>query len=277
MKQPTMNIRSISIAALSILAHDSVVAQANAGPDQYICGNSTSLLANTLAMGETGFWDGGASGAVFVDAADPFTEVGNLPYGVTELTWVHIAPTGASSDVVAVWAYDEAMPFADAGPDQVIVAPPNFGYLSASTPVTPAVCYWTVVSGACTIMDPTLPNTMVTDIGIGWTVLTWTCDNGPCGVSADQVTLQMMLSTGIEIAASGQPNPFVYNPATRDLHVLNGTTVNAIDVFDSRGRCISRTDVGIRSINMNDRPKGIYVARAIVDDRSVVQRFVVGY
>lgn len=81
-----MNIRTFSIVSLSILPCGSVLAQANAGPDQYICGNSTNLQANILAVDETGFWDGGASGAVFVDAADPLTEVSNLPYGVTELT-----------------------------------------------------------------------------------------------------------------------------------------------------------------------------------------------
>ncbi len=169
------------------------------------------------------------------------------------------------------------MTFADAGPDQLIVTPPNFAYLSGSTPIAPAVCFWTVVSGTCTITDPTDQNTMVTDLGIGWNVLTWTCDNGPFVVSNDQVTIQMILSTGIEDASNGQPNSFAYNSGSRELHVLNGATVNALDVFDSRGRCISSTNAGTRTISMIDRPEGIYVARAILDDRSVVRRFAVGY
>jgi hypothetical protein len=63
----------------------------------------------------------------------------------------------------------------------------------------------------------------------------------------------------------------------RELHVLNGTTVNAFEVFDGRGRCISRTNAGVRTVSMVDQPEGFYVARATVDDRTVVQRFVVGY
>lgn len=270
-----MNLRSIPLFALALLTHGSVVAQADAGLDQYICGNSTTLQANIPGVGESGFWGAGSSGAVFVDATDPLTQVSNLPYGMTEIIWGHIAPTGASSDVVSIWAYDAAMAFADAGPDQLILAPPNFAYLSGSTPIAPAVCSWTVVSGTCTITDPTDPNTIVTDLGIGWNVLNWNCDNGPCGSSTDQVTIQMMLSTGVEDASNGQQNFFAYNTGSGELNVLNGTTVNAFDVFESRGRCISSTKAGTRSISMTDRPEGIYVARAIVDDRSVVYRFVV--
>jgi hypothetical protein len=248
---------------------------ADAGPDQYICGTTTMLQANIPGVGESGFWDGGTSGAIFIDAADPLTEVNNLPYGVSELTWVHIAPTGATSDVVAIWAYDAAMPFADAGPDQVIIAPPNYAYLTGSTPIAPAVCFWTVVAGTCSISEPSNPNTIV--YGSGTNVLRWICDNGPCGVSTDQVTIQMMLSTGLEDTNTTEPNSFAYNPTMRELHVLNGTTVNAFEVFDGRGRCISRTNAGVRTVSMVDQPEGFYVARAMVDGRAVVQRFVIGY
>ena len=259
----------------SVLVGLSAVAQADAGPDQYICGNSTLLQANTLAAGETGFWDGGASGAVFVDASDPLTEVSNLPYGVSELTWVHIAPTGASSDVVAIWAYDAAMPYADAGPDQVIMAPPNFAYLTGSPPIAPAVCYWTVIAGTCTISEPSNPNTIVYAGSTEETVLQWSCDNGPCGASSDLVLIQMMLSTGLEDANTTRPKGFAYNPGTRELHILNGTTVDALEVFDSRGRCISSTNAGSRTVSLVDQPEGFYIARATVDDRTVVQRFVI--
>jgi hypothetical protein len=87
----------------------------------------------------------------------------------------------------------------------------------------------------------------------------------------------MMLSTGLEDANTTQPNGFAYNPTTRELHVLNGTTVKAFEVFDSRGRCISSTNAGSRTISMVDQPEGFYIARAKVDDRTVLQRFVVGY
>jgi hypothetical protein len=169
------------------------------------------------------------------------------------------------------------MPFADAGPDQVIMAPSNFGYLSGSTPIAPAVCFWTVIAGICTISEPSNPNTIVY---AGWTdqsVLQWSCDNGPCGVSSDQVLIQMMLSTGLEDANTTQTEGFAYNPGTRELHVLNGTTVDALEVFDSRGRCISSMNAGSRTLSMVDQPEGFYIARATVDDRMMVQRFVVGY
>ncbi|MBK9759215.1 MAG: hypothetical protein IPO90_04370 [Flavobacteriales bacterium] len=273
-----MNFQTILLSLVVLLATNCAEAQvADAGSDQEVCGAIAVLQGNAPGAGQTGSWQSVIPGALFMDPFLENTPVGNLTFGPNDLVWTLTDGITSTADTVAIWAYDAAMPFADAGPDQLIVAPPNFAYLSGSTPIAPAVCFWTVVSGACTITDPTDPNTMVTDLGIGWNVLNWNCDNGPCGSSTDQVTIQMMLSTGIEDASNGQQNFFVYNAGSRELNVLNGTTVNAFEVFDSRGRCINRTNAGVRTVSMVDQPEGFYVARAMVDDQLVSLRFVLDH
>ena len=181
---------------------------ADAGPDQYICGTTTMLQANIPGVGESGFWDGGASEAVFVDAANPLTDVNNLPYGVTELTWVHIAPTGATSDVVAIWAYDATMPVANAGIDQTIVGPQNSAQLMGSpAPIWPATCYWNILTGPSIITDPSDPYAMAAGLGVGDNIFVWTCENGPCWSSptVDTLVIQMMMITGLDEGTQHQP------------------------------------------------------------------------
>jgi hypothetical protein len=249
----------------------------DAGPDTSLCVNYYTMQGSPLPVGATGFWALVSGCGTIVNAGSPTTDLNSLCIGTNVFVW-YVDDNGTiTTDQVAITVYDASMAVADAGPDTItVVAPQNSAFLSGSpTPIAPAVCFWTVVAGTCSISEPSNPNTIV--YGSGTNVLQWICDNGPCGVSTDQVTIQMMLSTGLEDTNTTQPNGFAYNPTMRELHVLNGTTVNAFEVFDGRGRCISRTNAGVRTVSMVDQPEGFYVARATVDDRTVVQRFVIGY
>ena len=273
-----MNTSAIASCSALLLSFTTLKAQvADAGSDQEVCGAIAVLQGNAPGAGQTGSWQSVIPGALFMDPFLENTPVGNLTFGPNDLVWTLTDGITSTADTVAIWAYDAAMPFANAGPDQVIIAPPNYAYLTGSTPIAPAVCYWTLVAGMCTISEPSNPNTIVYAGGTEPSVLQWSCDNGPCGVSTDQVTIQMMLSTGIEDASNGQQNFFVYNAGSRELNVLNGTTVNAFEVFDSRGRCINRTYAGVRTVSMVDQPEGFYVARAMVDDQLVSLRFVLDH
>lgn len=85
----------------------------------------------------------------------------------------------------------------------------------------------------------------------------------------------MMLVNGLPTTEVNSTNSLAYDPSTQEVRVLKGTVLEAMEVTDIRGRSITRVGRGTRSISMADRPDGIYLARAIMDDRPVVLRFVV--
>ena len=116
--------------------------------------------------------------------------------------------TGATSDVVAIWAYDATMPVADANMDQTIVGPQTWAQLMGSpTPIWPATCYWTILTGPSNIADPSDPYAVAAGLGVGDNIFVWTCENGPCWSSptVDTEVIQMMMITGLDEGTQHQP------------------------------------------------------------------------
>jgi hypothetical protein len=68
---------------------------------------------------------------------------------------------------------------ADAGADQDLCTPNTITSLEGSPVIFPAIGTWTLVSGTGTITDPNVPNTTVTDLGVGENVFSWTVDTDP--------------------------------------------------------------------------------------------------
>lgn len=272
-----MNFRTILLSLVVLLATNCAEAQvADAGSDQAVCGAIAVLQGNAPGAGQTGSWQSVIPGALFMDPFLENTPVGNLTFGPNDLVWTLTDGITSTADTVAIWAYDAAMPYANAGVDQVIVGPKNWAYLSGTpAPIYPATCIWTWVQGNGVIAAPTDPNTMVAGLFVGDNILVWNCDNGPCGMSSDPVTIQMMMATGITSAEVLGVPPLVFDPSTSQLRILGNTALAAAEVMDISGVCINRVGAGIRTISMVDQPDGIYMARAIVDDRPVVYRFVV--
>lgn len=173
-------------------------AQAAAGIDQFICGDATSLQANVPGVGESGTWSVISGTAVFADDTDALTSVTGLSLGENILMWGYVNPLGASSDVVSIWSYDPAVPPANAGPDQTIVGPPFTATMNASgCQASPCICFWTVVAGTGVITYPNDPLATISQLPPGSTVLRWTCNNGPCGSTSDDVILSTFVWTGI--------------------------------------------------------------------------------
>lgn len=273
-----MNIRPLSMAALGLLAHGSVLAQANAGPDTSLCVNSYTMQGSPLPLGATGSWALVAGCGGSMNPGDPLQLVTNLCVGVN--TWMWVVDDGGmlSSDIVEITVYDPNMPVANAGIDQTIVGPQSSAQLAGSpAPNWPATCQWNWVSGNGVVVDPNDPNSMVTGLIVGDNILTWNCENGPCWSSPtmDTVVIQMMMITGVDDVAP-IPSAFAWDPVQRRLQSLGTGSISGLLLFDAQGKAMPLDRNGGQGPWQIPMLKpGVYLIRAEVDGRLVQHRFVV--
>ncbi|MBL0126097.1 MAG: T9SS type A sorting domain-containing protein [Flavobacteriales bacterium] len=254
--------RFFLLPAFALLLHAQVLSADFAGPNQFICGTSTIMGANALGTGESGFWTVLNGTADFFNANAPNTPVTGLSYGENVLQWTILAPGGPVSDQVSIWCYNSAMPLANAGPDQVVSVPPGTAQLSGSTPIAPGTCFWLVVSGPASITDPTDPNTMVSSLGVGQNVFSWSCDNGPCGTSSDQVAIQVSEVIGIE-EAGHKALDIRYDAIGQRLVFGSGSTSRSITLYDEQGRVVDQLNApaGSGVWDLSGLSNGVYLAR----------------
>ncbi len=184
-----------TVDTITVAVFDSTAAPAAAGPDQELCTpNTTATMAgNSATFPGTGAWTVLSGGGTITDAADPTTTITNIPVGENVFVWtIDNGACGTTTDTMTVLMYDNTQPGADAGPDQQICIPtqPNEVTMAANAAIFPATGLWTIVSGTCTITDPTSPTTTVSGLEVGVVTLAWRIDNGPCGSpTTDQVTI----------------------------------------------------------------------------------------
>ena len=127
------------------------------------------------------------------DVNDPNTAITGLAVGENVFRWtVTNAPCSPATtvDLVSIFLFDNTQTV-DAGADQEFCAPVSSTILDGNAPIFPATGTWTLVSGAGNLVNPSNPNTQVTDLGIGDNVFQWTISNGPCAGQplTDQVTI----------------------------------------------------------------------------------------
>lgn len=245
-----------------------------AGPDQFICGNATTLQADPLGTGEVGVWTVVQGTASFANQSAPNSLVVNMSYGENVLRWTIQSALGTTTDLVSIWCYNSAMPPANAGPDQAVPPWPGTVQLNGSSPLTPATCFWTILSGTGTISDPTDPQATFSAPGLGTNLLQWSCDNGPCGQSADAVVIEGVV--GIDEA--GTRSATIRYEATQHALVITWSS-EAMDlvIHDAQGRLVqaARAPGGTVLWKLDALPSGVYVAVAASTRRSSVLRFAV--
>ncbi|MCB0783697.1 MAG: hypothetical protein KDC02_05610, partial [Flavobacteriales bacterium] len=184
------------------LSSDTVIIQvfddnapvADAGPDQQICtpATGTTLQGSVPVFPGFGTWSVISGSGTFSDVNDPNAFVSGLSVGQNLFQWQvynsHCG-SGVTSDIVRVFLFDLNAPPADAGPDQELCSPDDQTFLQGNVPTPPAVGVWTVVQGTANIANINNPNTPVSGLTIGETILSWSIDNGLCGASVDEVSL----------------------------------------------------------------------------------------
>jgi gliding motility-associated-like protein len=209
-------------------------AQANAGPDQEECNNTSTftLAANAPSVaGATGTWS--VVSATPAGFTFPAAQINNpaasimVPVGsVVVLRWTITNGVCTSNNDVTLTNYAEP-DLANAGPDQSKCAGTDF-VTAANAPTVPgAVGTWTVVSGSATIRagEENMPVAHVTVANGASAILRWTMSNGTCS-NSDEVELTNFLT----------PSPADAGPDQRECNISTFImSANAPDVPGATG------------------------------------------
>ncbi|MCB0763033.1 MAG: hypothetical protein KDC12_16035, partial [Flavobacteriales bacterium] len=187
----------ISTDTVSVFIFDENNPAADAGLDQELCvpQDSTLLAGNTPIFPAIGTWTLINGAGNFTDPNDPTTQVSGLAIGPNTFRWtVDNGPCAnpITFDEITVILFDDSTAAANAGPDLEICLPQTSTTMQGETPQPPATGTWSLLGGAGTIVDPSDPQTDVTDLPVGITTLLWTLDNGPCpdnGILTDTVSI----------------------------------------------------------------------------------------
>lgn len=250
---------------------------ADAGPDQYLCDDNAFLQGNSVASGETGSWSIVSGIGTINDLSDPGSQITGPAGSVIVLRWTISDGMNTTNDDVAIWLYDGNAPWANAGPDQVVFIPQTSAQLLGSPYTFPMTCVWTVVSGSGTITDATDPFAVYVGATVGQNILVWTCDNGPCGISTDEVviTVEEAMALGWMPAITGVRTAF--DPNTGRLSITAPENIDRVSITDPMGRFVLDRSMNARSASF-DVPRlsiGAYVIRVMMDDMTSTDRFVV--
>lgn len=261
---------AFTLFALSTVA---LMAQpANAGPDAILCVNSYTMQATSPPPGGFGSWTIVSGCGTISDPSSPSTLVTNLCPGITVFQWTEDDNGFISTDqmIIEVW---EGYPPQPAGQDITVVLPNTSAQLSATAPVFPQTCWWTVVQGSASIADASDPNTMVAGLSVGQNIFAWNCDNGPCGTLSDQIVVDVLDTPSGLSAPSVHASPWMaFDAAHGELRLLTTARVENLTIVDAQGRMV-RTDRSTRTWQMADGLPGVYIVRAMVGGRPRMARF----
>lgn len=165
----------------------------DAGPDQDICSpaSSVAMAATPAPVPAIGTWTIVQGGGSIADIHDPTTNITNLPVGVNIFRWTVVNGSCSTfhSDVT-INVFDNTATAADAGAlqEHCVDGSALVVTLNGNAPVAPATGTW---SGPGSIADIHDAGTTVENLPVGVNTFTWTINNGPCGSSSDQVSINI--------------------------------------------------------------------------------------
>jgi hypothetical protein len=166
---------------------------ANAGADQSVCIDNITLAGNAVGVG-VGNWTRITGAGTVVNPNDPNSAVTGLGVGSNTFVWTIANGVCLSTADSVTFTRDAEAPNALAGPDKLICE--SFTTLTGNIPAY-GQGVWTILSGSGVVTTPNSPNSPITAINPGTTVLTWTISNGTCPPKSDTM----------EITRSALPNP----------------------------------------------------------------------
>lgn len=250
---------------------------ADAGPDQYLCDDNAFLQGNSVASGETGSWSILSGIGTIDDLTDPGSQIMGPAGNVIVLRWTISDGTNTNSDDVAIWLYDGDAPWANAGPDQVVYLPQTSTQLQGSPYVFPMTCVWTIVAGTGTISDPTEPYASYTGAGVGQNILVWSCDNGPCGVSTDEVVITVEEAMALGWMPAIPDARIAFDPNTERLSIIAQDDIDRVIISDEAGRVVLDRSMNTRSVSLDVSKLsiGVHLARIMLDGSLFSERFVI--
>lgn len=171
------------------------VTASNAGPNQQVCQNNTSLDANNPTIG-TGIWTVISGTGNFADANLFNTAVSNLSVGNNVFEWTISAP-GCPSSQSQVTITVTATPVADAGINQQLCT--NNTTLAASGSGT-----WSIDSGTGNFSNLNDPNASISNLSVGLNSLIWTVTVPGCPTVQDTIDINVSASVSVADAGTSQ-------------------------------------------------------------------------
>lgn len=168
-----------------IIYRDEEPSVANAGSDQRICGPSASLSAINPLKG-SGSWNVIQGGGILSGTVAQ-TSVSGLSPGNNSFIWtVSSGVCSSSYDTLKIFS-DEKPSVAFAGSDRMVCKDDII--LDARQPEI-GTGFWSLISGTCTILQPSLNTSPASGLKEGIHLLKWTVSNGVCTESADTLKIQ---------------------------------------------------------------------------------------
>lgn len=259
--------------------------EANAGPDQSICGTSALLSANEVTPPDTAFWSISSGTGTILNPDLNVTLVENLGLGENIFVWTVTSDGFTLTDSVTITVNPPATP-ANAGIDFTSCI--DSIALVGNLPVA-GVGTWSVLTGDGTILNPTSNETSADGLSEGLNQFSWTIVNGPCSSTdtlnvnyinvivpeipndtsqcvGNNYILPLPVGTGYDLVWSSNNSAVVFgNPVNNAIEVSNlpsGSTVSFTLTASQGGCSASETfDVVILPINFSqcDTTQAIFI------------------
>ncbi len=187
-----------------VITIDPLPSIAVAGSNQTVCisSPSTTVNGNTPAVG-TGTWSVVSGSGTITSVNNPTTTVTNLALGTNVLQWsigtVGCAPTISTLSIKV----DQLPTIANAGPNQTLCINNPTTTLNANTPIVGAGT-WSIMQGGGVLTNSNSPNSSITGMPTGTTILQWSIVNGVCAASNSTMSIQVDNNTIVALAGPNQ-------------------------------------------------------------------------
>ncbi|MFO7368830.1 MAG: immunoglobulin domain-containing protein [Bacteroidales bacterium] len=186
---PGENVFRWTTTYMECISYDDVIisndfVQADAGADQVMCADRTTLQANDPGY-SGGFWTivGTANGADILNPHTPNSVVENLAPGANVLRWTIAKNSCISYDEVTLTNNLPTRAFA--GEDMYLCQDEQ--QLRANT-ISQGTGTWSVISGSGSFSNQNNPLAVVSSLGSGANILRWTSENEGC-ITTDEVVI----------------------------------------------------------------------------------------
>jgi len=181
----------------------SIRPNANAGADQVICFNNTTVEAITSTPG-TGVWSVSSGiGVTIISSFAALSTIQNIPAGNSVLRWSVTYSGCTAEDDIQI---KNSMTSTHAGSNQEICI--NSGTLNAQEPAVNHNGYWLINAGSMTIVNSTMHNSAFINTGQGLNSLQWNVVNTDLCTAFDDVIITNNQTT---IASAGSDQTLCTN------------------------------------------------------------------
>ncbi len=131
--------------------------------------------------------------------------------------------------------------------------------------------------GSGSFSEPFEDITTYVGASVGLHVLQWTCDNGPCGITTDDVVITVDEAMALGWLPAEANGRIAFDPHTGRLSVAAPRNIDRLILTDQMGRVVLDRSMSVRSasLDVSQLPIGAYVVRAMMDGTPFTGRFIV--